>query len=49
VAYWGMGKYADSKDWLLKAQATQRQSAQVWVPTLDQEVERISTLAQPQQ
>jgi tetratricopeptide (TPR) repeat protein len=48
VACWSMGKYADAKDWLLKAQATQRQSAQTWVPTLDQEVERITTLAREQ-
>lgn len=47
VAYWGMAKYPEAKDWLLKAQATQRQSGQIWVPTLDQEVERISGLAQP--
>ena len=48
VAYWGMGQYANAKDWLLKAQATQRQSAQTWVPTLDQEVERITALARQQ-
>jgi tetratricopeptide (TPR) repeat protein len=48
VAYWSMGQYVDAKDWLLKAQTTQRQSAQTWVPTLDQEVERITTLARQQ-
>jgi hypothetical protein len=49
VAYWGMGKYPEAKDWLLQAQATQRQSGLVWVPTLDQEVERITSLARTPQ
>lgn len=49
VAYWGMGKYADAKEWLLRAQSTQRQSGQTWVPTLDQEVERVTLLAKQQQ
>lgn len=49
VAYWNMGKYSKAKEWLLKAQASQRESAQIWVPTLDQEVERITTLARQQQ
>jgi len=48
VAYWGMGKYSDARDWLLKAQATQNQSRQTWIPTLDQEVERITMLARQQ-
>ena len=45
VAYWNMGNYAEAQQWLLQAQATQRQSGQVWLPTLDQEVERIKALA----
>jgi tetratricopeptide (TPR) repeat protein len=49
IAYWGMGKYGEAKDWLLKAQSTQRQSAQIWVPTLDDEVERITLLVRQQQ
>jgi hypothetical protein len=47
VAYWGQGRYSEARDWLLKAQATQRQSGQVWIPTLDQEVQRITNLAPP--
>jgi hypothetical protein len=47
VAYWTQGRYSEARDWLLKAQATQRQSGQVWLPTLDQEVQRITQLAPP--
>ena len=49
VAYWGMGKYPDAREWLLKAQATQKKSGQTWISTLDQEVERINSLARQQQ
>ena len=45
VAYWSMGNYAEAQQWLLKAQAVQRKSGQVWLPALDQEVERIKRLA----
>jgi hypothetical protein len=45
VAYWNMNNYSEAQAWLLKAQAAQRQSGQVWLPTLDQEVERIKRLA----
>jgi hypothetical protein len=42
-----MGNYGEAQQWLLKAQAVQRKSGQVWLPTLDQEVERIKVLAAP--
>ena len=45
VAYWNMGNYMEAQQWLLKAQAVQRKSGQVWLPALDQEVERIKRLA----
>ena len=45
VAYWNMNNYSEAQAWLLKAQAAQRQSGQVWLPNLDQEVERITRLA----
>ena len=45
VAYWNLGNYGEAQQWLLKAQATQRRSGQVWLPALDQEVERIKALA----
>ena len=45
VAYWNMGNYAEAEKWLLKAQAAQRKSGQVWLPALDQEVERIKRIA----
>jgi protein O-mannosyl-transferase len=45
VAYWSMSNYVEAQQWLLKAQAVQRKSGQVWLPALDQEVERIKRLA----
>ena len=45
VAYWSMNDYAEAQQWLLQAQAAQRESGQVWLPALDQEVERIKALA----
>jgi hypothetical protein len=45
VAYWNMGNYGEAQQWLLKAQAVQKQSGQVWLPALNQEVERIKALA----
>jgi tetratricopeptide (TPR) repeat protein len=45
VAYWNMGDYPEAQQWLLKAQAVQRKSGQIWLPALDQEVERINRLA----
>jgi tetratricopeptide (TPR) repeat protein len=45
VAYWSMGNYAEAQQWLLKAQAVQKQSGRVWLPALDQEVERIKRVA----
>jgi hypothetical protein len=45
VCYWNMNNYGEAQAWLLKAQEAQRQSGQVWLPTLDQEVENIKRLA----
>jgi len=45
VAYWSMRNYKEAEQWLLKAQAVQKKSGQAWVPTLDQEVQKIRTLA----
>jgi tetratricopeptide (TPR) repeat protein len=45
VAYWNMGNYREAEQWLLKAQAVQKQSGQVWLPALDKEVERVKALA----
>ena len=45
VCYWNMGNYREAQKWLLKAQAVQRESGQVWLPALDQEVELIKQLA----
>ena len=47
VAYWNMGNYVEAQKWLLKAQETQRKSGRVWLPALDQQVERIKALATP--
>ncbi len=48
VAYWNMRNYKEAEQWLLKAQAIQKKSRQVWVPTLDQEVQKIKMLADGQ-
>jgi hypothetical protein len=46
VAYWNMRNYKEAEQWLLKAQAIQKKSGQKWVPTLDQEVQKIHALAE---
>ena len=45
VAYWNTGNYLEAQQWLLKAQAMQRKSGQLWLPALDQQVERINRLS----
>ena len=45
VAHWNMGNYREAEQWMLKAQVVQKQSGQVWLPGLDQDVERIKALA----
>ncbi len=40
-----LSNYTEARQWLLKAQAVQRKSGRVWLPALDQEVERIKQLA----
>ena len=44
VAYWNMRNYKEAEQWLLKAQVIQKKSGQKWVPTLDQEVQKIQAL-----
>jgi protein O-mannosyl-transferase len=48
VAYWNMRNYKEAERWLLKAQVIQKKSGQKWVPTLDQEVQKIHALAEMQ-
>jgi Tetratricopeptide repeat len=48
VAYWNMRNYKEAEQWLLKAQAIQKKSGQKWVPTLDQEVQKIHALSETQ-
>jgi len=45
VAHWNMRDYKSAQQWLLQAQQLQQQSGKAWVPTLDQEVERIGRRA----
>ena len=45
VAYWNMRNYPEARQWYLKAQALQTKSGHTWVPTLDEEVRKISALA----
>jgi tetratricopeptide (TPR) repeat protein len=48
VAYWNMRNFKEAEQWLLKAQVIQKKSGQKWVPTLDQEVQKIHGLAEMQ-
>jgi tetratricopeptide (TPR) repeat protein len=48
VAYWNLRNYKEAEQWLLKAQRIQKKSGQSWVPTLDQEVQKIQSLAASQ-
>jgi hypothetical protein len=48
VAHWHEGNYREAEQWLLKAQAAQRKSGQLWVPDLDAQVERVKALARGQ-
>lgn len=45
VAHWNLRQYRQAEQWLLKAQELQRKSDEVWIGELDQQVERIKTLA----
>jgi hypothetical protein len=46
VAYWSMRDYRSAREWFLKAQAVQKKSGHAWISTLDDEVARITALAQ---
>jgi tetratricopeptide (TPR) repeat protein len=48
VAYWDMGNYREAQPWLVKAQEVQRASGQIWIGSLDKDVERIQILAASQ-
>jgi hypothetical protein len=48
VAYWNVRNYKEAEQWLMKAQAVQKKSGQAWVPTLDQEVQKIKMLEERQ-
>jgi len=41
VAHWNLREYPAAEQWLLQAQALQKQSGQLWIPDLDQQVRRI--------
>ncbi len=45
VAYWNMQHFRESEQWYLKALDVQIKSGQVWVPTLQQELDEVKTLA----
>jgi len=45
VAQWDLGNYREAQQWLLQAQAVQKQSHTAWIGDLDYQVERIKTLA----
>jgi tetratricopeptide (TPR) repeat protein len=42
LVYWNMRDYQTAKVWYLKAQQEQKRSGEIWVPSLDEEVDRIS-------
>jgi tetratricopeptide (TPR) repeat protein len=48
VAYWSLRNYREARDWFLKAQDVQKKSARAWIPTLDDEVKRVTVLAAAQ-
>jgi hypothetical protein len=48
IAYWNLKSYQEAREWLLKAQETQRKAGRTFVSTLDNEVERIKRLASRQ-
>ena len=39
-----MKDYAQARQWLLEAKKVQTQSGQVWVPTLEEEIARVTQL-----
>jgi tetratricopeptide (TPR) repeat protein len=45
VAYWNLREYRPALEVYLRAQALQNQAGQSWIPTLDQEVEKLRRLA----
>lgn len=49
IAHWQLRNYGEAQKWFLEAQRIQKASGQVWIPTLDQEVQQISRLAAPGQ
>jgi hypothetical protein len=45
VAYWNLQNFRESEQWYLKALDVQNKSGQVWVPTLQSELEEVRALA----
>jgi len=45
VAYWNMQNFRESEQWYLKALDVQNKSGQVWVPTLQSELDEVRALA----
>jgi tetratricopeptide (TPR) repeat protein len=48
IAYWQIHDYKQARDWLLQAKRIQDASPRRWVPTLEQEIERVTPLAEAQ-
>ncbi len=48
TAYWHLRDYRQAERWFMDAQVLQRQSGKAWIPSLDQEVERVKKLAEAQ-
>ena len=48
VAYWSLRNYREARDWFLKAQQVQQKSGRAWIATLDDEVRRVTALAETQ-
>jgi hypothetical protein len=48
TCYWHMRNYKEAVPWFLKAQDIQRKSGKPWIATLDQEVDKIKSLAASQ-
>jgi len=46
IAYWTTGNYKDAVQWYEEARRVQRASGQVWVPTLDNELNTVKGLSE---
>jgi tetratricopeptide (TPR) repeat protein len=48
VAYWSLRNYVVAREWFLRAQEVQKKSGRAWIATLDDEVKRVTALAETQ-